>query len=34
MTDGSVEIERYHSAGDIQNDPELLEEIFADLDQG
>ena len=33
MTDGSVEIERYQSVGDIEGDPILLEGIFTDIDQ-
>lgn len=33
MTDGSVEIERYQSAGGVGDDPAALEEIFTGLDQ-
>jgi hypothetical protein len=32
MADGSVEIERYQSVGGVVDQPELLEELFADLE--
>jgi hypothetical protein len=31
MAHGSVEIERYQSVGGVADQPELLEELFADL---
>jgi hypothetical protein len=33
MTDGSVEIKRYQSVGGVEDNPGLLEEVFADIDQ-
>jgi hypothetical protein len=32
MSDGSVEIERHESAAGVENDPELLKDLFADSD--
>jgi hypothetical protein len=32
MSDGSVEIERYESVAGVENDPELLKALFADID--
>lgn len=31
MADGALEIERYRSAGDVEDRPELLEQIFTGL---
>jgi hypothetical protein len=30
MADGSIDIERYRSVAGVENDPELLEELFRD----
>jgi hypothetical protein len=32
MIDGSVEIERYQSVTGVEDDPQLLEELFVDVD--
>lgn len=32
MIDGSVEIERYRSFAGVEDQPQLLEELFADVD--
>jgi hypothetical protein len=31
MTDGSVEIERYHSVAGVESDPALIESISAEI---
>jgi len=33
MLDGSVEIERYQSVSGVDDDPQLLEELLADIDR-
>jgi hypothetical protein len=32
MLDGSIEIERYQSVAGVENQPQLLEELFASVD--
>ncbi len=32
MRDGSIEIERYQSVTGVEDDPQLLEELFVDVD--
>ena len=32
MADGSVDVERYESVAGVQNDPDLLETLFASAD--
>ena len=32
MADGSIDIERYESVAGVENDPRLLEALFADID--
>ena len=32
MLDGSIEIERYQSVAGVEEDPQLLEELLADVD--
>jgi hypothetical protein len=32
MADGSVDIERYEAVAGVENDPRLLEALFADID--
>jgi hypothetical protein len=34
MADGAVEIERYQSVAGVEDQPELLEEIFTGLEDG
>jgi hypothetical protein len=31
MLDGSIEIERYQSVAGVEDDPQLLEDLFADV---
>ncbi len=32
MLDGSIEVERYQSVAGVEDQPQLLEELFADVD--